>query len=145
MAETSREFSAGGVAVRRVDGHWQAAVIKPAGRSVTALPKGHIEPGETALAAAQREVQEETGLATRALTKLGDVRYVYRWQGRTIFKMVSFFLLEHTGGEIDVLTPAMRKEVDLARWVPLEDVWRLLSYSGERQIARRALSRLVRD
>lgn len=143
MSQTSREFSAGGVAVRRIDGAWEAAVIKPAGRSVTALPKGHIEPGESALIAAQREVSEETGLQTRPLTKLGDVKYVYRWQGRTIFKVVSFFLLEHVGGDIDALTPAMRKEVDVARWVPLSEAWRLLSYSGERQIARRALARLT--
>ena len=43
-----REFSAGGVLVRRLRGAWHVAAIRPAGKpdGVWALPKGHIDPGE---------------------------------------------------------------------------------------------------
>src|SRR5262245_46729626 len=90
-----REFSAGGVLVRRLKGGWAVAAIRPAGRSkpVWALPKGLIDEGETAETTALREVAEETGAEGTSLGKLGDVRYVYTWDGERIFKVVSFFLL----------------------------------------------------
>jgi len=124
---------------------FELAVITPRGRaSVTALPKGHIDGGETALAAAAREVQEETGLSTELIEKLGDVKYVYRFRGKTIFKVVSFFLFKHASGEIDQLTPEMRVEVDRAHWIPLSDAGRKLSYPGEREMVGKALEILSR-
>lgn len=37
------------------------------------LPKGRMEPGETVLSAANRELAEETGFAARSLTHLADI------------------------------------------------------------------------
>lgn len=145
---TTREFSAGGVVIRRTgsDGSiFELAVITPRGRaSVTALPKGHIDGGETALDAAAREVLEETGLSTELIEKLGDVKYVYRFRGKTIFKVVSFFLFKHSSGEIDQISPQMRVEVDRAHWIPLTDAGRKLSYPGEREMVGKALEILSR-
>lgn len=124
---------------------FELAVITPRGRaSVTALPKGHIDQGESALAAATREVREETGLVAELIEKLGDVKYVYRFRGKTIFKMVSFFLFKHASGEIDQLTPEMRVEVDRAHWIPLADAKARLSYPGEREMVGKALEILSR-
>ena len=137
-----REFSAGGVVVRRMRGRWWAAAVRPRrepGRPVVwALPKGLIDPGERGAETAVREVHEETGLRSVVDRKLGDVRYVYTWDGERIFKVVSFFLLHATGGRIGALPPGMEIEVAEARWVPLEDAPGLLSYGGEKQIARDA-------
>lgn len=140
-----REFSAGGVVVRRLETRWELAVIRPRGRSVLALPKGHIEAGETAEESAIREVREETGLETRLKAPLGDIRYVYRFRGRTIAKTVSFFLLEWTAGTIDDVSEAMRIEVDCAQWIALEDASRLLTYPGEKTAIRAALNLLGED
>ena len=105
---------------------------------VWALPKGLIDPGERGAETALREVLEETGLRAAVDRKLGDVRYVYTWDGERVFKIVSFFLLRATGGRIGELPPGMEIEVAAARWVPLDDAGDVLSYKGEREMALKA-------
>ncbi len=142
-----REFSAGGVLVRRLRGRWVVAAICPAGRRkpVWALPKGVIDPGESPEETAVREVAEETGIQATSLGKLGDVRYVYTWDGRRIFKVVSFYLLRYRSGRLGDLPPETSHEVDEVRWLPLEEAPKALAYQGEREMAERALARLAGD
>ena len=142
-----REFSAGGVLVRRLRGRWMVAAIRPQrhGPAVWALPKGHIDPGESAEVTAVREVAEETGARGRSLGKLGDIRYVFTWEGERIFKVVSFFLVRYQGGRLGDLPEAFRHEVAEVRWLPLDEAPRLLTYGGEREMARKALIRLEDD
>jgi 8-oxo-dGTP pyrophosphatase MutT (NUDIX family) len=142
-----REFSAGVVLVRRMRGaHWLAAV-RPQGKpeGTWALPKGLLDreegPPETAL----REGYEETGVRGRLGPKLGDVRYVYTWQGDRVFKVVSFYLAFATRGRIGELPPGMDVEVAEARWLRLDDAPRLLAYRGERDMAERAREMLQGD
>jgi 8-oxo-dGTP pyrophosphatase MutT (NUDIX family) len=85
-----REISAGGIVVRKREEEWWIAAIEPAGaanddakssksaaqKSVLALPKGLVDPGEKALDTAVREVYEETGVTAEVITKLGDIKYV---------------------------------------------------------------------
>ena len=136
-----REFSAGGVLVRRLRGRWWLAAIRPRGKDegVWALPKGLVDEGERAEATALREVREETGAEGDSLGKLGDVRYVYTWKGERVFKVVSFFLVRWTKGK---LAPEHVHEVAEARWLPLEDAPKLLAYKGEREMAEKALEAL---
>ena len=137
-----REFSAGGVIVRRLRSRWVFAAIRPAGKEpgVWALPKGLIGPGEQPEATALREVAEETGAQGRLIGKLGDVRYVYTWGGERIFKVVSFYLLRYSSGRLGRLPPATAHEVAEVRWLPLEEGPKLLAYKGERELAERALA-----
>jgi 8-oxo-dGTP pyrophosphatase MutT (NUDIX family) len=124
------------------------AAIRPRGRErVWALPKGHIDPGESAAETAMREVLEETGVEGRLVEKLGDIRYVYTasyegGSGERIFKIVSFFLLRAARGRIGAIEEAMRIEVAEARWLPLEEAPQLLAYDGERKMATKALERV---
>jgi 8-oxo-dGTP pyrophosphatase MutT (NUDIX family) len=137
-----REFSAGGVLVRRLRGDWMMAAIRPGGKEpgVWALPKGIIGQGEKPDETALREVAEETGVEARLVAKLGDVRYVYTWDGERIFKVVSFYLLRYTRGRLGALEPQYAHEVAEVRWLPLEEAPRLLAYRGERDMAERALA-----
>jgi len=128
--------------VREHLGVLEVAVIRPQGKQVWALPKGHLNPGETAEQAALREVLEETGLVTRTEHALGDIRYVYQWQGRRVFKQVTFFLLRYVSGDINQIDPEMRIEIDEARWIPLDDAPRALAYKGERDMAAQARAHL---
>ena len=140
-----REFSAGGVLVRRLGGRWVVAAIRPAGKreGIWALPKGRIGAGEDPAATAVREVEEETGARGRLERKLGDVRYVFTWEGERVFKVVSFYLLRYTGGRLGELPAEHRHEVAEARWLPLEEAPRLLAYRGEREMADKALAVLA--
>jgi 8-oxo-dGTP pyrophosphatase MutT (NUDIX family) len=140
-----REFSAGGVLVRRLGGRWMMAAIRPAGKpaGIWALPKGRIGAGESGEETALREVAEETGARGRSLGKLGDVKYVFTWPpkpaaGERIFKVVSFFLLRYTGGRLGDLPEEFRHEVAEVKWLPLDDAPRLLAYGGEKDMARKA-------
>ena len=142
-----REFSAGLVLVRRMQGRPWLAAVRPRGKpeGTWALPKGQIDGGEKAAETALREGFEETGVVPRLDSKLGDVRYVYTWKGERVFKVVSFFLASAAGGRIGDLQPGMEIEVAEARWLPLADAPRLLAYKGEREMAERALEILTDD
>jgi 8-oxo-dGTP pyrophosphatase MutT (NUDIX family) len=123
------------------------AAIRPRrqGPAVWALPKGHIDEGERGEATAVREVAEETGVQGRSLGKLGDVRYWFNWEGERVFKVVSFFLVRYERGRLGDLPAAFRHEVAEVRWVPLEEAPSVLTYGGERDMARKAWERLSEE
>jgi 8-oxo-dGTP pyrophosphatase MutT (NUDIX family) len=132
------EFSAGGVVIR--DG--QVITIVPVkraadGRRVLGLPKGHLDGDETPEEAARREVAEETGVDAELLEPLGDVQYRYDRRGRPINKVVRFYLFAYRAGDV----ADHDHEIEEARWMPLEQAAEQLTYPGERDIVRRALSR----
>jgi 8-oxo-dGTP pyrophosphatase MutT (NUDIX family) len=136
------EFSSGGVVIR----DREVVVIVPVRRSVRgtkvlALPKGHPDGRETAEEAATREVCEETGVVAELMEKLGDVRYSYERNGRRIDKRVAFFLFEYRSGDV----ADHDHEIEDARWMPIEEAARALTYDGEREMVTRALSRISAD
>lgn len=140
-----RELSAGGVVVRRLRGGWRVAAIRPGGKEVWALPKGLIGQGESPAATAAREVREETGIEGRLIEKLGDVRYVYTWEGERVFKIVSFYLFRYARGRLGDIPPEHAHEVDAVEWLPLAEAPRLLAYRGEREMAGRAADLLAEE
>jgi 8-oxo-dGTP pyrophosphatase MutT (NUDIX family) len=111
------------------------------GTRVLALPKGHIDPGETALQAAAREVREETGVVGEPVRELGESRYWYRRDGQTIPKTVSFFLFNYVEGDTD----DHDDEVEEARWIGLKEAQRKLSHAAEREMVARAVAFLEEE
>ena len=131
--------------MREQEGALEVAVIRPHGRPLWALPKGHVDPGETPEQTATREVWEETGLKATLVAPLGEIRYVYQFRGQRIFKRVHFFLFRYHSGRLgDLRHEGPRVEVDETRWVPLVRVAALLGYKGEKAIAARAARMLLR-
>ena len=152
----AREFSAGGVVVRRMQGQWWVAVIEPArdrsdsndkkshrGRKseISALPKGLVDQGEQPEQTAIREVREEAGIETSSIAKITDIKYFYvrTWSDKQrVFKIVSFYLLLYRSGRIGEIPENMRHEVRRAFWLPIEEAAAKLTYAGERDVVKRA-------
>lgn len=137
---TVEETSAGGLVVDRPA--QQAALIGRLDRRGTllwSLPKGHLEVGETAEQAAVREIREETGIVGAVLRELGAIDYWFVVENRRVHKTVHHFLLEAVGGELS----DEDREVTEVAWVPLGELERLLAYTDERRLARRAVRLLT--
>jgi 8-oxo-dGTP pyrophosphatase MutT (NUDIX family) len=136
-APTKREISAGGVVYRR-DGDEIEIVLASRrtrrGELAWGLAKGGIEDNESPEEAAVREVREETGLLAEIEDSLGETRYFYVWEDVRIRKTVHFFLMRHTGGDID----DRDDEMEEIRWFPLERALKRAAYRGERDVLVRA-------
>jgi 8-oxo-dGTP pyrophosphatase MutT (NUDIX family) len=134
---TQREVSAGGVVYRRGDGSIEVVLASRRTRRgdlAWGLAKGGIERGESREEAALREVREETGLDATIEADLGDTRYIYVWEDVRIRKRVHFFLMRHTGGDVD----DRDDEMEEVRWFPLERALKRAAYRGERDVLGRA-------
>jgi 8-oxo-dGTP pyrophosphatase MutT (NUDIX family) len=106
---------------------------------VLALPKGHPTGSESAAAAAEREVREETGVDAECVERLGDIRYWYARGGQRVMKVVTFFLFRYRSGSL----ADHDHEVEEALWIPLAEAPARLAYKGEQEMAESALSRLT--
>ncbi|MEV6058536.1 NUDIX domain-containing protein [Nocardia asteroides] len=93
------------------------------------LPKGKLDPGETPVVAAVREVGEETGLPCTLGRYLGHVTYPI--PGHRQLKRVDYWAAEAAAGEF-----AVNAEVDELRWFPLDRLMDQLSYPMDRQVVR---------
>ncbi len=96
------------------------------GRRVLGLPKGHLDGDETPEQAARREVAEEAGVTAELVEELGDVCYRYDRRGRRVAKTVRFYLFRYVSGSVD----DHDHEIEEARWMPLEQAARELTYAG---------------
>ena len=63
------------------------------------IPKGHIEPGETAKMTARREIEEETGLQNiSVLTWLGKIHFKYRRMDKLVLMTTQIYLVQSLDG-----------------------------------------------
>ncbi len=133
------ETSAGGVIVRRASGEPHILLIRDPYDN-WGLPKGHLEPAETAAEAAAREVTEETGLSQLTiLDALPTIDWYFRDHGQLVHKFCHFFLMESPAGEA---RPQVDEGISACIWLTVPDAIRTVTYANAREVLRIASARL---
>ena len=131
----TRETSAGGVVVRRSTDGLVVLLIRDSYRN-WGFPKGHVEAGEEAAAAALREVKEETGLqGLRVRAPIQAIDWYFRFKGRLIHKVCHFYLMET---EFESTCPQHEEGITACRWESFDRAVALVSYANAREVLRRA-------
>ncbi len=134
--------SAGGIVFRKISSKIEVALIATKNRTVWTIPKGIIDKDETPEQAAVREIEEETGLKSRIIEKIGQKSYWFFLKDENVKcrKTVTYFLLEHAGGSIN----SRCSEIDDAAWVSTDEAENAVSYKSDRDIVEAAVSRIKR-
>ncbi|MGH2726591.1 MAG: NUDIX hydrolase [Actinomycetota bacterium] len=119
--------AAGGIVYRRrPDGELEVALVHRPKYNDWTLPKGKVDRGETIHKAAEREVEEETGLKVNRGPGIAQLSYR---DGRGRPKQVDYFYMTPVSG---AFTP--NNEVDELRWVTLDEALTLLTYDRDREM-----------
>jgi len=128
--------AAGGVVWRPVDHGVEVVVIRRSRHADWSLPKGKLDPGETWVEAAVREVGEETGLAVEVGEFLGQVEYPTRDGGGEPprRKRVRYWMMRALDGAVPHDTFPPDGEVSEVRWLPVAAAVEILSYPRDRAL-----------
>jgi 8-oxo-dGTP pyrophosphatase MutT (NUDIX family) len=132
------QVSAGGVVFRRDKDQIEVVLIAVGGLNRWQLPKGLVESTEKPETAAVREAREEAGVVSEIVEHIETIEYWYAGldggERVRFHKRVHFFLLRYISGD----TSDHDWEVTEARWVPISDAARQLTFENERRVAERA-------
>lgn len=131
---TANILAAGAVVWRRAHagGTIEVALVHRPKYDDWSLPKGKLDPGETPMVTAVREVAEETGLNCRLGRYLGRVTYPV--PGHRKLKRADYWAATAISGEF-----VPNSEVDQLRWHRVDRVMHELSYPMDRRIIRNFL------
>jgi 8-oxo-dGTP pyrophosphatase MutT (NUDIX family) len=127
IKEIVREPTSGGVIFRpTADGKDIEILLIEDTKNRWTIPKGHIEPGESAKQTAIREIGEETGLTKiKVLTWLGKVNFKYRRQERLVLMTMQVYLVRALDS-VEELTK--EKWMTAIKWFPFAEAIEAVEY-----------------
>jgi bis(5'-nucleosidyl)-tetraphosphatase len=98
------------------------------------FPKGHANPGESAIETAKRELEEETGI--RDCEVLEEPSFVEHYsfvkEGEPIEKTVTYFLAFVNSMEVQL----QAEEIQNSAWSSFEEAVKLITFDANRQVLR---------
>lgn len=114
--DAPEHLSAGGIVARLDRDRVLVSLGRQVGYEAYVLPKGHVDPGESTLEAARREIEEEAGFTDlRLLQELGwRERFDFR---KTAWKKTMYYLFSTR--QVDV-RPTEADKHEPPAWFPLD-------------------------
>ena len=143
IQEIVREPTAGGVIYRRNEaGQIEILLIQDAKNRWT-IPKGHIEPGETAQQTAKREIGEEAGLKdVKVIGWLGKINFRYRRIDKLVLMTTQVYLVKALGD-----TDAIQKEewMNDIRWFSFVEALDAIEYEDIEKLILLAMKKIRQE
>lgn len=113
--------------------HYPSSAKAP--RDYWDFPKGHIEKGEKEIETVKREVEEEAGLKDLQFVEgfKAWIKYFFKFKGKTIFKIVTFYLAEAKTKEVKTSFEHMGYQ-----WLPYKEAIAKLTFKNAKEILKKA-------
>ena len=127
IQEIVREPTSGGIIFRFTKDHKDIEILLiQDSKARWTIPKGHIEPGETAKMTARREIEEETGLKNVSiLTWLGKIHFKYRRLDKLVLMTTQIYLVQALDSH-EMPTP--EKWMKGIKWFPFAEALDIIEY-----------------
>ena len=132
-----KEKSCGAIVYRKFHGNTEILLIKHINSGHWSFPKGHVEPGETEVETAQREVMEETGIDILIYPTFRET--VTYYPKRDIFKEVVYFLAKAKNYDY----VPQEDEIAEIRWAEIDFAIQLLTYENDKAIVHKSKDHII--
>lgn len=126
------EKSCGAVVYQKINNDYLFLIIKSKVHNFYSFPKGHVEPNETEIETALREVYEETNLKITISQKFKEA-IEYSPSVHTN-KLVIYFLGEAINNDVKIQI----EEISESIWLDFDEALKLLTYDNEKQVLIKA-------
>ena len=138
-----REPTAGGIVFRRDENSQVEILLIQDAKDRWTIPKGHIEEGETAQQAAQREIGEEAGLKkTEVLGWLGKIHFRYRRIDKLVLMTTQIYLVKALGDTDDIQKEEWMNGI---KWFKFHDALDAIEYEDIGKLMLLAMKRIRQE
>ncbi|MBP9667969.1 NUDIX domain-containing protein [Candidatus Saccharibacteria bacterium] len=140
IQEIVREPTSGGIVYRHAKNNELEILLIQDSKDRWTIPKGHIEPGETAQVTARREIGEEAGLTdVDMLGWLGKIHFRYRRIDKLVLMTTQIYLVRAKGN-----TNSIQKEewMNGIKWFKFNDALDAIEYEDIAKLMLKAKTRI---
>ncbi|MGK5595137.1 MAG: bis(5'-nucleosyl)-tetraphosphatase [Parachlamydiaceae bacterium] len=130
-----KEISYGIIPLQKKGNQWEVLLVQPH-QGWWGIPKGHADPGETDQEAAERELNEETGLRVKKYLRQEPIleRYHFFLHKQLIDKTVMYFLAEVEGTVV-----LQAEELKNSQWLNLDKAVNSVTYKETKKVLKQTL------
>jgi len=132
------DHSYGIIPLRISKGEWHVLIVQH-NSGHWAFPKGHANAGESHQQAAERELEEETGLTVKSylISETLKEEYMFRWNGELIKKEVVYYVAE-VKGKVSLQV----EEIKDSQWILLKEAEEKMTFKEGKALCHEVLKLL---